>query len=337
MRYTAAFVVGIVLASPLSAHHSDAGMDMESVVAFEGTITEFNWRNPHVYFTVETTDQNGEPVEWTLQSDSTNLRARRGWTPDSLASGDRVLVRGNPAEDGRPYAILVSIDKEGVELPMNTEAAGVAASTSILEGIWRADSSKLIRYPGGFDGFFIAQLNLTEKGRAAEAQFGALSAENPDSTCIGRPTPAALVSTAFYPLEIEINEDEETIVLRSELFDEARTVYMDGRGHPENGERTVQGHSIGSWEGDILVVDTRNFADHRSPYQTGVPSGAQKHVVERYQLTEDGTRVVASFLLEDPEFIAEPMTHTRELIYSPHMEMLRFDCDPEATRRFVTQ
>ncbi|MFP6829252.1 MAG: DUF6152 family protein [Gammaproteobacteria bacterium] len=337
MRYTAAFVVGIVLALPLSAHHSDAGMDMESVVAFEGTVTEFNWRNPHVYFTVETTDQNGEPVEWTLQTDSTNLRARGGWTLDSLASGDRVLVRGNPAEDGRPYAILVSIDKEGVELPMNTEAAGVTASTSTLEGIWRADSSKLISYPGGFDGFFIAQLNLTEKGRAAEAQFGALSAENPDSTCIGRPTPAALVSTAFYPLEIEINEDEETIVLRSELFDEARTVYMDGRGHPENGERTVQGHSIGSWEGDILVVDTRNFADHRSPYQTGVPSGAQKHVVERYQLTEDGTRVVVSFLLEDPEFIAEPMTHTRELIYSPHMEMLRFDCDAEATRRFVTQ
>ena len=104
MRYTAAFVVGIVLASPLSAHHSDAGMDMESVVAFEGTVTEFNWRNPHVYFTVETTDQNGEPVEWTLQTDSTNLRARGGWTLDSLASGDRVLVRGNPAKDGpMPY------------------------------------------------------------------------------------------------------------------------------------------------------------------------------------------------------------------------------------------
>jgi hypothetical protein len=312
-------------------------MDMDSVVAFEGTVTQFNWRNPHVYFTVETTNQNGERVEWTLQTDSTNLRARGGWTPDSLASGDRVLVRGNPSEDGRPYAILVSIDKEGVELPMNTEAAGVAAGTSTLEGIWRADSSKLISYPGGFDGFFIAQLNLTEKGRAAEAQFGALSAENPDSTCIGRPTPAALVSTAFYPLEIEINEDEEVIVLRSELFDEERTVHMDGRGHPENGERTVQGHSIGSWESDVLVVDTRNFADHRSPYQTGVPSGAQKHVVERYQLTEDGTRVVASFMLEDPEYIAEPMTHTRELIYSPHMEMLRFDCDAEATRRFVIQ
>ena len=112
---------------------------------------------------------------------------------------------------------------------------------------------------------------------------------------------------------------------------------MDGRGHLEGGERTLTGHSIGRWDGDVLVVDTRNFADHRSPYQIGVPSGAQKHVVERYRLTEDGTRIVVEFMLEYPEFIAEPMTHTRELIYSPHMEMSRFDCDTESTRRFVPQ
>ena len=43
-------------------------------------------------------------------------------------------------------------------------------------------------------------------------------------------------------------------------------------------------------DGDVLVVDTRNFAFHRSPYQMGVPSGNQKHVVERYQLIEDGAQ-----------------------------------------------
>ena len=46
------------------------------------------------------------------------------------------------------------------------------------------------------------------------------------------------------------------------------------------------GHSIGTLEGNVLIVDTRNFEDHRSPYQTGVPSGAQKHVVERYEETD---------------------------------------------------
>ena len=120
-------------------------------------------------------------------------------------------------------------------------------------------------------------------------------------------------------------------------FDDERIVYMDGREHPETTERTHAGHSIGWWEDDVLVVDTRHLADHRSPYQTGVPSGAQKHVVERYRLTEDGTRIVVEFMLEDPEYLVEPMSHSRELIYSPHMEMSPFDCDSGAARRFVTE
>ena len=64
-------------------------------------------------------------------------------------------------------------------------------------------------------------------------------------------------------------------------------------------------------------------------------SGDQKHVVERYRLNEEGTRLVVEFVLEDPEYIAEPMTHARELIYSLHIEIFRFDCDPQVTRRFV--
>ena len=200
-----------------------------------------------------------------------------------------------------------------------------------------ANSSELISYPGGFDGFFKAQLRLTVKGAAAQAAYDELSDENPESRCIGRPTPATIVTSWLFALQIEMNEDEETIMIRSEFFDEERTVYMDGRAHPENNARFASGHSIGRWDEDTLVVDTANFTDHRSPYQTGVPSGAQKHVVERYRLTEDGTRIVVEFILEDPEYIAEPLTHARELIYSPRIELSRYDCDPEASRRVVPQ
>jgi hypothetical protein len=112
---------------------------------------------------------------------------------------------------------------------------------------------------------------------------------------------------------------------------------MDGRAHPAADERTHEGNSIGWWEGDVLVVDTANFADDRSPYQNGIPSGARKHVVERYRLGEGGMRMTLEFMLEDPEYIVESMTHTRDLIYSPHLEMTPFNCDLEATRRFVPQ
>ena len=60
------------------------------------------------------------------------------------------------------------------------------------------------------------------------------------------------------------------------------------------------------------MVDTRNFSDHRSAYQTGVPSGAQKHVVERFRLIENGTRMLLEFMLEDPEYLVGSMTHTRK-------------------------
>ncbi len=347
MRHTTTVAATLMIASPVFGHHSDAGLDMDSVVTLEGTVTEFNWRNPHIYFTVKTTNERGEQVEWTLQTDSTNIRTRMGWTRESLLIGDRVTVGAHPARNGRPYALLDSIEKEGgIVLPTafsrNTGEPRLAepkvtTNTSTLEGKWMANSSELISYPGGFDGFFKAQLRLTEKGAAAQAAYDEFSDENPESRCIGRPTPAMIVSSNLFSLQIEINEDKEIIMIRSEFWDEERTVYMDGRAHPEDSERFASGHSIGWWDEDTLVVDTRNFTDHRSPYQIGVPSGAQKHVVERYRLNEEDTRIVVEFVLEDPEYIAEPLTHTRELIYSPHLEMSRYDCDPEATRRFLPQ
>ena len=325
-------------ATPVAGHHSDAGMDVDSIVAFEGSVTEFAFRNPHAYVLVETMIANGDRVEWTLQMGGVNGLTRRGWSADTLTAGDQVAVRVHPAEDGRPYGLLESIEKEG-GLGL-TPASGApdgsanAAATS-LTGKWRADRSMLISYPGGFDGFFHAQLKLTEQGAAAQAAYDPLSAENPESTCIGRPTPAAFVSSALYLLEFELVEENGILFIRSEYFDEERTVYLDGRAHPAADERFATGHSIGGWDGDTLVIDTANFTDHRSPYQIGVPSGSQKHVVERYRLIENGTRMAAEFTLEDPEYIAEPLVHSRELIYSPHEEMFRHNCDPASASRFL--
>jgi hypothetical protein len=330
-----ALVLSSVLAVPALAHHSDAGLDMNTTVTFEGTIKEFHFRNPHMYFIVEADSSGGEPVEWSIQSGSAIGAARRGWSRDTLQPGDRVLVAAHPARNGNPYGILESIDKEGgLDTGPGPGEVEVTASATSLEGRWLAKFSEVPSFPGGIDGFFNAQLVLTEKGEAAKAAYDPLSPENPESQCIGRPSPGMLVSSTRYPIEISFNGND-TITIRSQYWDELRTVYMDGREHPADSERTHSGHSIGRWDGDTLVVDTRNFADHRSPYQIGVPSGAQKHVIERYRLIEDGSRIAVEFMLEDPEYLAAPMTHARELIYVPDIEMTPFECDMEATSRFL--
>ncbi len=49
MRRYALLSAVCLAAMPVAGHHSDAGMDVDSIVAFEGSVTEFAFRNPHAY------------------------------------------------------------------------------------------------------------------------------------------------------------------------------------------------------------------------------------------------------------------------------------------------
>ena len=341
------FLLTILLAfaPPVLGHHSDAGLDMNTVVELQGTVTEYRWRNPHIYITINSNNEHGEEIEWKVQAGPVAMMSGMGWTRDSIAVGDQVNIDVHPARNGRPYGFLKSIVKsdgavlatsfdpitgEGVSLVPTT----IQASTS-LNGIWKVDSTNLERYPGGTEGYFAAKLELTEKARVAQSAYDRESEQNPISECIGVPEPYMTVLATIFPLGISINEGNNTASIRSGAFDYHQTVYLDGRDHPEDGERTLAGHAIGWWEQDTLVVDTKHFADHLDPYQTGVPSGAEKHVAHRYRLIDGGTRIDVEFMLEDPEFIVGSLTDERQMIYSPHMEILPFDCDPESAMQFL--
>ena len=95
-------------------------------------------------------------------------------------------------------------------------AEGDTPPATSLAGIWRSDITKTKRYPGGFDGFYQAQLTLTDAGRAAQAAYDPLSSENPESTCAGRPTPSMLDSTSIYMMEIDLSRQEEVVIIRGE-------------------------------------------------------------------------------------------------------------------------
>ena len=167
MRYATLSAV-LVLASPVSGHHSDAGMDTDSVVALDGTVIDFHWRNPHVYIEVEVNGERDEPVAWMLQMGSTNVLTRNGWNPETLQPGDRVSVRGHPWRDGRPYALLSSIDKEGgLGLAARSGASDTAPSASTLAGKWRVDRSNLVVYPGGFRRLFSSEPRVDRNGKGS--------------------------------------------------------------------------------------------------------------------------------------------------------------------------
>ncbi|MDH3420785.1 MAG: DUF6152 family protein, partial [Gammaproteobacteria bacterium] len=106
MRYLTIMAAALAAASPAAGHHSDAGLDMDSLTTIEGVVTEFGWRNPHIYIALDVVDENGETVEWNIQTGSTITVGRMGWDRDSLAPGERVTIQTNAARDGRPYGLL---------------------------------------------------------------------------------------------------------------------------------------------------------------------------------------------------------------------------------------
>ena len=340
MRTSVVVIVGLSSWVVAHGHHSDANIDLDRVVTLEGTITEWSLRNPHTYFSAATTDESGRVVEWSVQMNSAIWSRRNGWSDDTLAVGDRVRFTVNPSRSGRPYGIFVSLaTADGVELPSGTVAERrlVGQRATSIEGKWFVDEASLIDYPGGFDELTRRDLELNARGSEALAAYDDNSDQNPLVSCIGRPTPGPIIYTDIYPMEFTVDEAAQTIVIRSQFFDNERTVYMDGRGHPPPEQRFHEGHSIGRWEGDVLVVDTQNFSDHRSPYQNGIPSGARKHVVERYELTDGGTRLSVEFELSDPDYFDGTLVHARKLLYVPDMEMTPYDCDVDASRRFLPE
>ena len=320
-------VIAGLLTGTLSAwgHHSPTMFNLNSIVVIQGTVSRFEWKNPHVYVYIQTTRDGGEGGEWLIETDATPILTRNGWTPDSLTIGELVTVRANPARSaGSSHALLVSIATEDQEiLTPRSSGVGTVSRASSLAGVWDA-----------MRGFSVRRINygaLTERGAALQAAFS--DKDNPVANCVPHASPTIFLTP--YLNQIEITDD--TVTIRSELFNVDRVVYTDGRGHPENGERSNQGHSIGRWEGDVLIVDTTHFEDNRVGNRVGVPSGGEKHVVERYSLSPDGSRIVIEFEVEDPQYLAEPLTGSIEWDYAPGLELSRFGCDPESARLYTLQ
>lgn len=325
MRTYCSALVGIVLAIalPASAHHSNAIFDLTAELTLRGTVTRYEWRNPHVYVYVETADGSEQPVEWQLEGDPTPIMARSGWTGTSLVPGDVVTVRVHPDATGpQHHGLIVSLaTPDGVFLTPRAGGRAAPRPAESIAGVWdglRGARTRTYNYG-----------ELTAKGRAAQAEFR--ESMNPTMNCIPFPTPS--IVSAPYLHEIEVLGDR--ILMRTELFHVERTIYMDGRGHPENGERTNQGHSIGRWEGDTLVIDTTLFTDYRAGNRSGIPNGAQKHVVERLRLSDDHTQLIVEYFIEDPEYMAEPMSGSTFWDYAPDRQIEPFACDPENARQFA--
>ena len=104
-----AMLAGLLLgSSPLFAHHSTAEYDMTQIVSVKGTVTSFEWSNPHAYIHVDVKDDKGNIEQWTAEMASLGMLSRASWKKDTLKPGDQITIYGNRAKNGR---MVMRLDK----------------------------------------------------------------------------------------------------------------------------------------------------------------------------------------------------------------------------------
>jgi hypothetical protein len=104
------FAAGLILlSSPAFAHHSTAEFDMTSLISVKGTVTRFEWSNPHAYIYMQAKDDKGAVVEWSAELGSIGMLARVNWKRDTVKPGDEITIYGNRARDGRTVMRLDKI------------------------------------------------------------------------------------------------------------------------------------------------------------------------------------------------------------------------------------
>lgn len=327
----------IFVAAPASAHHSSAMYDHEGRLHLSGTVKRLKWTNPHVYIEIESTNHTGESDEWFIEGLPPSGMRSAGWSQDSLVPGEQIIVSASPSRRGERKMALghFVVKSDGTRLVMPSLVRGGLPSAELDEPI--AASSLSGRWVTQWNPAVAVQFfrpanswSLTKKGLAAMETYELTM--DPGSKCIPEPVPYIYVFPAAKNIEI----GAETTTFRDEMGTE-RTIHMSAESH-DDAQVSIHGHSIGRWENDVLVVDTIHFSDHRRGLAMGgLASSGQKHLVERFELSDDKTTLQYSYWLEDPEYLAEPASGEMKFVYRPDRPFFSDPCDLESAARYLSE
>jgi hypothetical protein len=92
-----------------SAHHSHAMFDMTVETSITGTVTNFSYRNPHVYLYLDVKGADGAVARWAVEMSNIENMRSRGIVASTFRVGDLVTVKLNPLKNGRPGGNYTSV------------------------------------------------------------------------------------------------------------------------------------------------------------------------------------------------------------------------------------
>jgi hypothetical protein len=127
------------------------------------------------------------------------------------------------------------------------------------------------------------------------------------------------------PYPIEFVDNDEVILLRMEEYDTVREIFMSGAEALVNLEKSILGYSRGQWDGDTLVIETAGV-DFPLFDSFGTPQGGDPRFVERFRVSDDGSRLLYELTVLDTETFTEPVNLTRNWVWRPGEMVEPYEC-----------
>jgi hypothetical protein len=128
------------------------------------------------------------------------------------------------------------------------------------------------------------------------------------------------------------------IVMIQELMNTMRFIYLDGRPHtdPDIAVPSFNGESIGRWENDTLVVDTKYFVPEHHWVDSGIPGSDALHIVERIKLTNEGKTLEIEYTLTDPKSWEGDWKMTKRWQRVDERDIAEVECLPDLNDHMPT-
>jgi Family of unknown function (DUF6152) len=108
-RALAALVLSLTGVTSAVAHHSFAMFDTAKRVTMSGTVTAFEWTNPHAYIEIDVPDEKGAVKHWSIELGSTSILMQAGWKFNDIKAGDKITVVLSPLRSGEAGGLLAQV------------------------------------------------------------------------------------------------------------------------------------------------------------------------------------------------------------------------------------
>ena len=211
---------------------------------------------------------------------------------------------------------LVVIAIGMLQVTAATAADVIAKAAPSIAGIWFPDPTRSERLP--------KDAPYTKDGKAIVDHYRATHdpiKDDPGAYCVPAGMPSIALGGADYP--VEIIETPKQITILMELHQQVRRIFINAK-HPEDLFPQRNGHSVGHWEGDKLVIDTIGV---RAITFGSVPHSDQAHITERWQKIDNGKALVNELTIVDPKMFSKPIVlHQYYKAADADARMMEYEC-----------